>query len=120
MAALAAGAGQARAQVLPELPQLQGDPAEVPPEPPPQSRAQRNRAMSDAVRRAKQSVGGQVLGAERVQFDGRDITRIKMLDDRGRIRYVDDDPQERADRRGGRSPGMGGPPRPRGDNPRTP
>jgi hypothetical protein len=49
--------------------------------------------MSDSVRRAQRETGGQVLGAERVQYDGREINRIKVMDDRGRVRYMDDDPQ---------------------------
>lgn len=59
-------------------------------------------SLSDAVRRVQRETGGQVLGAERVQFDGRDINRIKVMDDRGRVRYMDDDPQQR---RGEEGPG---------------
>ena len=81
-------------------------------------RTQRASSLSDAVRRVQRETGGQVLGAERVQFDGRDINRIKVLDDRGRVRYMDDDPQ-----RAGSESRRGSPqrdealPRPRGDNP---
>jgi hypothetical protein len=50
-------------------------------------------SLSDSVRRAQRETGGQVLGAERVQFDGREINRVKVMDDRGRVRYMDDDPQ---------------------------
>lgn len=74
-------------------------------------------SLSDAVRRVQRSTGGQILGAERVPFDGRDINRVKYMDGRGRVRYMDD-PQP-----GGRA----APPRvprpsdaqepPRGDNP---
>lgn len=49
-------------------------------------------SLSDAVRRVQRSTGGQILGAERVPFDGRDINRVKYMDDRGRVRYMDDDP----------------------------
>lgn len=73
-------------------------------------------SLSDAVRRVQRSTGGQILGAERVPFDGRDINRVKYMDGRGRVRYMDD-PQ----------PGRATPPRvprpsdaqepPRGDNP---
>lgn len=59
---------------------------------PPPART-RQSSLSDAVRRVQRETGGQVLGAERVQFDGRDINRVKVMDDRGRIRYMDDDPQ---------------------------
>ena len=47
------------------------------------------RSISDAVRRVQRSTGGQILGAERVPFEGRDITRVKYVDGRGRVRYMD-------------------------------
>ena len=80
----------------------QSGPQEEPPSqrqdsPPPRP----NRSsLSDSVRRAQRESGGQVLGAERVQFDGREINRIKVMDDRGRVRYMDDDPQRRRNRSG--------------------
>lgn len=59
-----------------------------------------HRALSDAVRRVERATNGQVLSAERVQFDGRDVNRVKIIDDRGRVRVYWDDPQsQRADRR---------------------
>lgn len=70
----------------------------------------RRSSLSDAVRRVQRETGGQVLGAERVQFDGRDINRIKVMDDRGRVRYMDYDPQQRRAQD----------PPARGDNPSTP
>lgn len=75
------------------------------------SRAQRSSSLSDAVRRVQRETGGQVLGAERVQYDGREINRIKVLDSRGRVRSMDDDPQ-RGRERGPPPP----PPRARDDN----
>ena len=68
-------------------------PPEMPPRPeaPPMRQSQAS-SLSDAVRRVQRETGGQVLGAERVQFDGRDINRVKVMDDRGRVRYMDDDP----------------------------
>ncbi|WP_372017743.1 hypothetical protein [Pseudoxanthomonas sp. 10H] len=48
-----------------------------------------NHSMSDAVRRVQRSTGGQILGAEQVPFEGRSITRVKYMDDRGRVRYMD-------------------------------
>lgn len=91
-------------------------------EPPPRQSVmpQRNPAsLSDSVRRAQRETGGQILGAERVQFDGREINRVKVMDDRGRVRYMDDDPQRRGGR--DRSPQReDAPPRARGDNPRRP
>ena len=62
-----------------------------------QPRAERrehdHRALSDAVRRAERATRGQVLSAERVQFDGRDVNRVKIVDDRGRVRVYWDDPE---------------------------
>ena len=49
--------------------------------------------LSDSVRRIERSTRGQVLSAERVPFDGRNINRIKILDGRGRVRVYMDDPQ---------------------------
>ena len=106
----------------PALAQSAGDPPPVHrPEMPRQNPAN---SLSDAVRRAQRETGGQVLGAERIQFDGRDINRVKVMDDRGRVRYMDDDPQrsrESFERRRDPSPReASGPPRPRGDNPSRP
>lgn len=114
----------------------QSGPQEEPPSqrqdsPPPRP----NRSsLSDSVRRAQRESGGQILGAERVQFDGREINRVKVMDDRGRVRYMDDDPQRgrkgssNEDSRRERDPddrGRGGErpestPRARGDNPHRP
>lgn len=57
----------------------------------------RNRdALSDSVRRFERSNrGSRVLSAERIQSDGRDVNRIKAMDDRGRVRVYVDDPQRR-------------------------
>jgi len=95
---------------------------ERPPPPPPRQNMmpQRNPAsLSDSVRRAQRETGGQILGAERVQFDGREINRVKVMDDRGRVRYMDDDPQRRGSRERGPQREEA-PPRARGDNPRRP
>lgn len=71
------------------------------PEPPQrqQQRPQRNDALADAIRRVERSTRGQVISAERMQSDGRDISRIKVMDDRGRVRVYTDDPQQRQRRR---------------------
>ena len=61
--------------------------------PPQHDRASDQRALSDAVRRAERATRGQVLSAERVQYDGRDLNRVKVVDDRGRVRVYWDDPQ---------------------------
>jgi hypothetical protein len=36
-----------------------------------------------------------VLSAERVPYDGRNVNRIMIVDDRGRVRVYMDDPQSR-------------------------
>lgn len=72
----------------------------------PTGRRQRQQdALSDSVRRIERTTRGQVLSAERVPYDGRDINRIKVVDDRGRVRVYMDDPQSRPP-----------PPRTRGDD----
>lgn len=62
-----------------------------------QQRQQRHRddALADAIRRVERSTRGQVISAERMQSDGRDISRIKVMDERGRVRVYTDDPQRR-------------------------
>ena len=56
-------------------------------------------ALAEAVRRAERATRGQVLSAERVQYDGRDLNRVKLVDDRGRVRVYWDDPAAKGDRR---------------------
>lgn len=51
--------------------------------------------LSDAVRRIERATRGKVLSAERLQFDGRDVHRVKVLDDRGRVRVYTNDPMAR-------------------------
>ena len=73
--------------------QSQQDPQQPPPGQRHHQSRQDQRALSDAVRRAERATGGQVLSAERVQYDGRDVNRIKLVDDRGRVRVYWDNPQ---------------------------
>jgi len=61
------------------------------------------RSLSDAVRRVQRTTGGHILGAERVPFDGRDINRVKYMDERGRVRYMDDPVPQRSQPRTPRS-----------------
>lgn len=51
--------------------------------------------LSDSVRRVERRTGGQVLSAERVPYDGRDVNRVKVVDSSGRVRIYMDDPQSR-------------------------
>lgn len=54
-------------------------------------RQQRRDSASDAVRRIERDTRGEVLSVERVQYDGRDMHRVKVVDDRGRVReYMQD------------------------------
>lgn len=57
------------------------------------NRGEDHRALSDAVRRVERRTGGQVLSAERVPFDGRNVNRVKVVDSSGRVRVYMDDPQ---------------------------
>jgi len=64
----------------------------------------RRDSLSDAVRRVERDTRGEVLSAERVQFDGRDMHRVKVVDENGRVRVFMQDPRRsdddpRADRR---------------------
>lgn len=97
LAACAVGTGSAQAQSLGGLLGRGAPPA------PPQDRGgdrrhdrgDDHRALSDAVRRVERQSGGQVLSAERVPFDGRDVNRVKVVDSNGRVRVYMDDPQGR-------------------------
>jgi hypothetical protein len=48
--------------------------------------------LSDSVRRVERTTRGRVLSAERVPYDGRDVNRIKVVDQNGRVRVIMDDP----------------------------
>jgi hypothetical protein len=54
----------------------------------------RQDTLSDSIRRIERSTRGQVLSAERMQSDGRDVNRIKVVDDGGRVRIYLDDPRQ--------------------------
>ena len=54
-------------------------------------------SLSDAVRRVERSTRGEVLSAERVQYDGRDMHRVKVVDNSGRVRVFLQDPARRDD-----------------------
>ncbi|MEO6263883.1 MAG: hypothetical protein ABIO58_02785 [Luteimonas sp.] len=66
-----------------------------PPSAPATSRQHGDDPLSDSVRRIERKTQGQILSAERVPFDGRSVNRIKIVDDRGRVRVYMDDPQSR-------------------------
>ncbi len=66
----------------------------------------RRGSLSDAVRRVERNTRGEVLSAERIQYDGRDMHRVKVVDDQGRVRVFMQDPVRRDEP----------PPRPRRDD----
>ena len=80
-------------------------------------------SLSDAVRRVERDTRGEVLSAERVQYDGRDMHRVKVVDDQGRVRVFMQDPQRvRSNDDGGSrpnrndGPGSSGRPKPARDD----
>jgi hypothetical protein len=76
-------------------------------------RSGERRALAESVRRAERATHGQVLSAERIQYDGRDLNRVKLVDDRGRVRVYWDDPQAKRQRGGERGKPRSGDSRPR-------
>ncbi len=67
--------------------------APAPARPQPTPRQDAHDALSEAVRRVERNTQGQVLSAERVPYDGRNVNRIKIVDDHGRVRVYMDDPK---------------------------
>lgn len=49
-------------------------------------RAARSDALSETVRMVERDSRGEVLSAERVQYDGRDMHRVKVVENDGRVR----------------------------------
>ena len=50
--------------------------------------------LPDSVRRVERQTGGEVLRAEPMQQDGREVYRLKVLTRDGRVRVVQDDPAQ--------------------------
>jgi len=62
----------------------------------PQPRVESPRSeLPESVLRAERETGGQVLRAEAMQRDGREVYRLKVLTPDGRVRIMRDDPRER-------------------------
>jgi hypothetical protein len=99
-AVLLVGAGSVWAQPKskPE-PQPQAEPATASqPRPATQPQPKANRSsLPDSVRRVEKQTGGEVLRAEPMQRDGREVYRLKVLTADGRVRVVQDDPGDRGD-----------------------
>lgn len=70
----------------------------------------RDADLQGSVRRVERQTGGEVLRAEPMQRDGREVYRLKVLTSDGRVRVMQDDPQQRRQdppqggRRGGGKP----------------
>lgn len=83
------GAGAAWAQSPPSDPPTQA----------PQAREKGSRAtLPESVRRVERQTGGEVLRAEPMQRDGREVYRLKVLTADGRVRVVQEDPSDPASR----------------------
>ena len=55
----------------------------------------RRSELPESVLRAERQTGGEVLRAESMQRDGREVYRLKVLTPDGRVRIMRDDPRER-------------------------
>lgn len=53
-------------------------------------------SMTESVRRIERTTRGRVLSIEQMHSDGRDLNRVKVMDDSGRVRIYVDDPGQRA------------------------
>ena len=79
--------------------QDRGERARSPDRRPDRRQERRQDSMSDSIRYVRRSNRGQILSAERMHSNGREINRIKMVDDHGRVRVFEDDPQRRRNQR---------------------
>ena len=75
----------------------------------------KNDSLPASVRRVERQTGGDVLRAEPMQRDGREVYRVKVLTSDGRVKVIQDDPQQgRSDdppaggRRNGKPPSQNG------------
>lgn len=69
--------------------------AQTPPPKPAQEPARAERgSLPDSVRRVERQTGGEVLRAEPMQRDGREVYRLKVLTSDGRVRVVQEDPSD--------------------------
>jgi hypothetical protein len=64
---------------------------------PPTDRRDSNGGLQGSVRRVERQTGGEVLRAEPMQRDGREVYRLKVLTSDGRVRVVQDDPDRPRD-----------------------
>lgn len=59
----------------------------------PRERFRGESMLSDSIRRVERRTRGQVLSAESMPYEGRSVSRIKVIDETGRVRVIVDDPQ---------------------------
>ena len=88
--AVLAGSGSALAQM---------SPADDPPAAaanPPAAKGSRG-SLPESVRRVERQTGGEVLRAEPMQRDGREVYRLKVLTSDGRVRVMQEDPSDPPD-----------------------
>ena len=64
-----------------------------PPKAPERARGEKG-SLPDSVRRVERQTGGEVLRAEPMQRDGREVYRLKVLTSDGRVRVVQEDPRD--------------------------
>jgi hypothetical protein len=83
-------------QAPPQARRQQEGPRQPRRRPPRQDHRQEADPLSDSIRRIERTTRGQVLSAERVPYDGRAVSRIKVVDEQGRVRVYMDDPQAAA------------------------
>lgn len=83
------GSGSVLAQDMPS-----DDPPPAPASPPAGSRGGSRATLPDSVRRVERQTGGEVLRAEPMQRDGREVYRLKVLTSDGRVRVMQEDPAD--------------------------
>jgi len=64
-----------------------------------QPRVEIKSSLTDSVRRVERQTGGEVLSAEPVQRDGRQVNRVKVLTNDGRVRVMQVDTQQKRDKK---------------------
>lgn len=90
---LLVGTGNVWAQPKTHQSQPQTQPTAEPQSPQSQSKGSHG-TLPDSVRRVERETGGEVLRAEPMQRDGREVYRMKVLTADGRVRVVQDDPSD--------------------------
>ncbi len=62
-------------------------------------RTETKSSLTDSVRRVERQTGGEVLSAEPIQRDGRQVNRVKVLTNDGRVRVMQVDTQRKSDKK---------------------